>query len=222
MFRNSSGLENILTEDNVLVYNFNDFKALTFKVSQFETDLESKKSNKEKLKYIKDLYNESMKNEILASLINKSWKEIDLEKANKSDRSKITPFLNIKTLSYENIKQLLNNLNSIEHFAKKEETSKDSTISGKHDGESTQEEVGTGKEYDSTEESVFSGNLLDFIDPISRYAMLRDQIKYNKKYQQMVDDEDLEQEKQIIKSEKTGEEITITKLTAESLKEVSK
>lgn len=221
-FRNSSGLENILTEDNTLVYNFNDFKALTFKVSQFETDLESKKSNKEKLKYIKDLYNESMKNEILASLINKSWKEIDLEKANKSDRSKITPFLNIKTLSYENIKQLIKNLNSIESFAKKEEISKDSTISGKHDGESNQEEVGTGKEYDSTEESVFSGNLSDFIDPISRYAMLRDQIKYNKKYQQMVDDEDLEQEKQIIKSEKTGEEITITKLTKESLKEVSK
>lgn len=221
-FRNKSGLENILTEDNILVYNFNDFKALSFKVSQFESDLENKKSNKEKLKYIKDLYNESMKNEILASLINKSWKEIDIEKANKSDRSKITPFLNIKTLSYENIKQLLNNLNSIEHFAKKEEISKDSTITGKHDGESSQEEVGTGKETDTTEESVFSGNLSDFIDPISRYALLRDQIKYNKKYQQMVDDEDLEQEKQTIKSEKTGEEITITKLTTESLKEISK
>ena len=220
-FRNKSGLENILTEDNILVYNFNDFKALSFKASQFKADLESKKSNKEKLKYIKDLYNESMKNEILASLINKSWKEIDIEKANKSDRSKITPFLNIKTLSYENIKQLINNLNSIEHFAKREEISKDSVVSGKHDGESSQEEVGTGKETDTTEESVFSGNLLNFIDPVTRYSMLNYQLKTNKDYQGMLEEEDLEQEKQTLRFEKTGEEVTIKRLTTESLKEIT-
>ena len=221
-FRNESGLETILTEENILVYNFNDFKSLNFKMSQFKTDLESKKSNKEKLKYIKDLYNESMKNEILANLINKSWKEIDLEKANKSDRSKITPFLNIKTLSYENIKQLIQNLNSTEKFAKKAEKSKDATVTGKREGETDQEDIGTGKEIDNTTESALSGHLLEFIDPLSRFSTLDYQTRHSKEHKNMVENEDLEEETKTVSSKQSGEKVNIKVLTKESLAEISK